>query len=532
MNRLRRASLATALALLAALAGCESIPLPENPFGGSLSIEREREMTAEIAAQIRTQAPFVTDPELLSYVNDIGQRLVSTTEPQPFIYRFSIIDDDSLNAFTIGGGHVYINSGVIAEAGSLSELVGVLAHEVAHVRRRHVAKRGEGQSLATIATLATLAAVALAGGDPGLIAITQGINVALQLKHSRRAEAEADREAIDYMIRAGYHPEGLVRFFERISLASPRPGANIPAYLYSHPDVRERISVTRSMLERLNPPEDLLRDDAVPHARPGEDAVPTSPHATLAAMQARLALLSQPIVGGSGLQARAHFDRSLNEELLEQARTRLENDDPDAAHSSLLEATLREPTDPRPWLALAELAESRDDLDAAVLALERAITLDPSVPLVQYQLGRAHQKLGNRSRAVFYLEQAARNFSPGSSVHRKVEFAIDRISISVLESAGLHTARSDDERDAFARGEEIVWWGQLHRGFLVHNPEFEVTWTGPDGEPAFEETFRLGLSARIESRLETTLAAPGAWSVRVSVEDTRIDDREFTLSAP
>jgi predicted Zn-dependent protease len=172
---------------------CAFRPLENTPLSGEISIERESEITAEIHRKLRGQAEFVTDPVLLAYVNRIGQRIVRVTEPQPFIYRFSVLEADELNAFTIGGGYVYISSGVLAQAGDVTELAGVLAHEIAHVRLRHVAKAQENQGLVTLASLAAAAAVVLAGGDPRLLVITEGINVSMQLKHSREHEAEADR---------------------------------------------------------------------------------------------------------------------------------------------------------------------------------------------------------------------------------------------------------------------------------------------------------------------------------------------------
>src|SRR5262249_33087013 len=138
--------------------------------------DKEREITDDVARQIRGTTPLITDPVLLAYVNELGQSIVRQTEPQPFLYRFSIIRDDTLNAFTIGGGHVYLNSGVIAQAGSESELAGVLAHEIAHVRERHIARRAEGQGITTLATLAAAAAVAVAGADPGVMVVAQGLN--------------------------------------------------------------------------------------------------------------------------------------------------------------------------------------------------------------------------------------------------------------------------------------------------------------------------------------------------------------------
>ena len=142
------------LALLA-VAACTYVE-QNNPLASeALSVEKERELTADVARQIRAQLPLVNDPVLLAYLNELGQEIVATTEPQPFLYRFTIIDDEALNAFTIGGGYVYIHSGVIAAAGDVAELQGVIAHEVAHVRERHIAKRGEDQGVSTLITLVT-----------------------------------------------------------------------------------------------------------------------------------------------------------------------------------------------------------------------------------------------------------------------------------------------------------------------------------------------------------------------------------------
>ncbi len=100
-NCLRRSLLLPLCMALLCLA-CASRSV--TPLAGEMSPRRELELTAKIHHRIRAQAAFVTDPVLLDYVSEIGQRIVRTTEPQPLIYRFSILRSDDLNAFTIGGG--------------------------------------------------------------------------------------------------------------------------------------------------------------------------------------------------------------------------------------------------------------------------------------------------------------------------------------------------------------------------------------------------------------------------------------------
>ena len=511
MTQRRRAALAAAIAL----AAC-SVPGMQSDSGtdGLMPIERERELTARVAAQIRGQTPFITDPIVLGYVNEIGQRLVRAAEPQPFVYRFSIIDADALNAFTIGGGYVYVNKGVVEQAGDVSELAGVLAHEIAHVRRRHMARRAEGQGLATLATLAGLAAIVLTGGDPSLLIASQGLNVALQLRNSRAAESEADREGVDYMVRAGFDPEGMARFFERISAVNPVPG-EIPAYLYSHPAADERVRTTRLMMEREGVPTDAIRDDGRLHE-----------------IQARLAALNAKVVGGSGMHARAHFDRSVTDPLLERARKAYDDGVPEEAERVLLLAGEQEPGDPRIWLRLADLSEERGDLQQMADHLELAIALDPDVPLVQYRLGVAHKRLGNRTRAVFYLEQAAQNFRAGSTRRRKAEVEIEQIVAPALEDSGL--SRHDPGRGAavYVRGDRVLWWGKLSDGLVPHNPPVDVLWRGPDGGIAHTQQVRMNPFGGIEAEFDTDGAALGAWRVEARLGDSQIDERGFELVAP
>ncbi len=499
------------------LTGCAFQPLAQTAsalIGSEMSIERELEMTAEIHRQIRTQLPLVTDPVILAYLNSIGQELVRATEPQPYVYRFSLIRADELNAFTIGGGYVYLSSGVLAQASDVSELTGVLAHEIAHVHRRHIARRPEGQGLVTLATLAATAALVLAGGDPGLAAIPQGLNVALQLKHSRSNEAEADYEGIQYLIRAGYDPIGMLHFFETLLTEQVQGGRGAPAYLYSHPALAERIQASRSQIERSALPRGLRRED------------PRLPE-----MQARLAVALESVAGGSGLRTRAVFDRVASDPLIDDARAKYEAGDLDAADRLLAAAEKAQPADPRVALERAQLAEVRGDLAAARVHLERAFELDPSVPLVQYRLGRIHRRLGNRTRAVFYLEQAATNFKPGSSRRRRAELEIERLTFSPLDRSGLSGRDPGTAQRPFVRGEPVEWWGQLSRRFQSYNPEIRVEWVAPDGHVLHADKVRMTPLGRVSSTLHTAerLLPLGEWTVRVSLGDSVLEERSFHL---
>jgi predicted Zn-dependent protease len=508
-------ALAAAVGLGLALA-CAGARTGETALGmGELTIEKENEVTADIARQIRQGIPMIGDPVLLSYLNEMGQRIVATTEPQPFVYRFALIRDPALNAFTIGGGYVYLHTGVLEQVGDVAELAGVLAHEIAHVRRRHIAQQSEGQGVATLATLAAMAAIALGGGDPALIALPQGLNVAMQLKHSRQAEAEADRSGIEYLIRAGYDPGGMTRFFQRILASEPGRGHEIPPYLYSHPALEERIAAARVQAARLGTGGELARTDA-----------------RLPEMQARLAALLKPVAGGSGLLAQPEFDRSASAPLLEQAEQALAAGDLARADAELAEAESKQPLDPRVPLARADLAEQRGDLEAARRQLARAFELDPGVPLIQHRLGLVHQRLGHRTLAVFYLEQAVANYRPGSAAQQRAELDVELVLFPLFEATGLGADGELRRPAVFRQGEEVRWWGQVARRYLERNPRLELRWRGPTGDVRKTETLRMGPLGGLSSALDTSGLSPGEWTLEVSIGENPVERRAFALVAP
>ena len=503
------------------LTACQVAEVPGKLLSKEISVEQEIEIGADVHAQVRAQAELVSDPILLAYLNDLGQQMVRVTEPQPFIYRFNLIVDDSLNAFAVPGGYIYIHTGVLAQAGNTSELVGVLAHEVAHVRRRHIAKAQEQSGATTIATLLAVIA-ASAAGSPDLAAavatVASGVNVGMQLKHTRQHEADADYQGIHYMALAGYSPTGMTRFFQRILTSQPGAPGRIPPYLYSHPAIEERIGAAKLTIARLDPTELAPESDALP-----------SPDKLLAAMQARLAALLDPVAGGTGLLARANFDRARTDPLLDQAASAFERRDLKRADALLARAQRLEPGDPRVALQRAEIAEERNDPNAAVAHLTRAFELDPSVALVQYQLGLAHKRLGNRTRAVFYLEQAANNFNAGSSARERAEFEIASLSFPVLERSGLSSEPHGADRSRFARGDAVVWWARVGTRFTRGAPTLEVRWIDPLGAVAHEERLTIAGRRDVESRLDTRRAAVGRWRVEVRAGDSRLDRHEFLV---
>jgi beta-barrel assembly-enhancing protease len=230
-----------ALAALAAplLSGCLRI-----------SPQQEAEMGLNYAQQINAQLPIVRDPEVNAYINRLGDSLAVLVDDQGRNWRFSIVDDPEINAFAVPGGYIYVNRGLIMKAQTLSQLAGVVGHEIAHVTQRHSVKQMEkGRKVGIGATAICLLQPSFCqtgGGD--LLNLAGGAAMA---KFSRNDETDADREGLRYIMRAGLDPRGLPEMFEIMLAESRARGREGGGFLASHPAESDRIAATRKMIADL-----------------------------------------------------------------------------------------------------------------------------------------------------------------------------------------------------------------------------------------------------------------------------------------
>jgi predicted Zn-dependent protease len=250
-GRLRRATALVALA--AATSAC-----------GTLSVEEEKAYGAQYQAQLRKQLVFVRDPVLVNYVRQFGSQLASAARPSPFEFRFYLIEDETLNAFAIPGGAMYVNSGLLLGVSNGAELAGVMSHEMGHVTARHMAKlvnKEKGTSF--VATIFAFAVAILTGnpylgnlgGAAGSIA-----GQAFLTTFTRDAEREADALAIETMTNAGWNPEGMVTMFETLKKEGAGGGGG-PQFLSSHPATDERIQNVRAEILKYPGSDKLKLED-------------------------------------------------------------------------------------------------------------------------------------------------------------------------------------------------------------------------------------------------------------------------------
>ena len=227
------------------------------------STDKEVEIGRKLARRVERELTLVPDESLQRRVQAIGQRLAEVCDRRELVYSFAVVKDDDINAFSLPGGYVYVNSGLIDTTSGDDELAGVLAHEIAHIAARHAVSRYEsavGMQLVQLATLASGSAEAASG-----VGIA---NRAAQLAYARDAELEADRLGVKYMKAAGFNPEAVLTFLKKLqadqaghSQYLPR-GIVRPYYAATHPFVPERIRGVKESLygvadyiDYLNTPE-------------------------------------------------------------------------------------------------------------------------------------------------------------------------------------------------------------------------------------------------------------------------------------
>ena len=243
------------LALLLFLAA-QLFPAPAQALlFGRLGLRDEKEMGRKFDAMMRSHMATIEDPEISGYINDVLSRLTKGLAPQPFQFRASVVRHNSMNAFAVPGGYVFVFSGMIMNLQSEDELAGVLAHELAHVTQRHVASRMERAQYLSIASL-LLAIAGIAAGGPGGHAIAAGsvgAGQAAMLDYSRMDETEADHLGLQYLVAAGYAPSGMTGGFRVLRQKSWMSGASVPAYLSTHPALSERINGLTARIEAMPP---------------------------------------------------------------------------------------------------------------------------------------------------------------------------------------------------------------------------------------------------------------------------------------
>jgi len=217
----------------------------------AFTMEDEMKLGRESYEKIKGRGLLIEDGEINEYLRRIGDLITEQGQETPFRFTYSVIDSRGINAFATPGGYVYLYRGLIELTENESQLAGVMAHEIAHVRARHIAQAIEKSQKISLATLAAIVAGAVLGGGGEATAAITSFSMAtatsLNLKYSRQHEEEADRLGMAYLTGAGYDGRAMPDFL-RIMRRYEYYSSSIPSYFLTHPGTDDRIRYLDTLL--------------------------------------------------------------------------------------------------------------------------------------------------------------------------------------------------------------------------------------------------------------------------------------------
>lgn len=249
--------------------------------------DSEVRMGRENAEENDKQVKLITDPAIVERVNRIGQEIAAVANKYPipakwgssqmkrFQYTFKVVDDKDVNAYSLPGGFIYVNKGLLDFTRSDDELAGVLAHEVAHAAHHHMVKLLREQSkIDRVLLPLKLLAMGLLITKPGtnasdaqnLLLATQLYAIAKINTYGVEAEKDADHMGIYLLTKTRYNPVGLYSFMTRLATLERNKILVDLGIFRTHPPGEERVEAAQSLLAELNIPILLSSVDPSLHA--------------------------------------------------------------------------------------------------------------------------------------------------------------------------------------------------------------------------------------------------------------------------
>ena len=216
----------------------------------AVSQQQEVALGANSAAQVSAQLPLIRDAAVTSYMRSLGAQLTRVTDDRNLAWTFVVVDSKEVNAFALPGGWVYVNRGLIERATDMSQLAGVMAHEIGHVTRRHSVQQLQQAQQANVGVtlLCTLTKVCESGASQAAINVG---GTALFAKFSRGDESEADAEAVSTTVKAGISPRGIPTLFQVLLNARQADPGALTAFFATHPLEEDRIRATEALIAKF-----------------------------------------------------------------------------------------------------------------------------------------------------------------------------------------------------------------------------------------------------------------------------------------
>lgn len=318
--------------------------------------DEEVKISRDFRREAKKQLKFVTNLEVQRYVENIGRRLLSVMGPQQFDYRYFVIEEPELNAFSVPGGSIYLFTGLIDRVKSTAELASVLAHETIHAKNHHMVRMSGLDPIAILGLLGAVAAARTGAGAQAALMVGEGISAARQIGYTRQLEMEADTLGLKYMAEAGYDPHAMLSFQKTMLKDQTLSPIEVPRYLLDHPLTQDRIANVELMIRSMK--------------------------------------WTKPSVEGPDAIKKI------------QTLIRIERHETDAVIAEQKKVISQEPKDTQPYQLLGIAYFSKGMWQEARENLERAMALNPQSPGIDWDLGRLYTQLKNYSAAHAAFDRA------------------------------------------------------------------------------------------------------------------------------
>jgi len=237
------------IVLLSAFFAAGCMTLEGQPYAlNILSTPQEIELGEQLATEIEKQEKISDDAVLQEYIVGIGERLERVATRQDVPYRFTVIDKpDTVNAFALPGGPMYLYTGLLKMCENEAELASVMAHEMAHVAAHH-----HGEAMTKQYGIELFSQLLLGENAGAWRRIASDFGKGLLMNYYSRAnEREADALGMEFLFRAGYRPEAMVSFMQKLIAEEQRTGGAHPLPIFSsHPPTQERFVRLQNLVQQ------------------------------------------------------------------------------------------------------------------------------------------------------------------------------------------------------------------------------------------------------------------------------------------
>lgn len=427
---------------LPGLSAAQGIELPDIG-GSSVSLEQEHRIGQAAYNNIREAHAVLNDPLVEHYIQNLGYELVSSGDPQDFRFHFFIVNDADINAFAMPGGYIGVNYGLILDTQSESELAAVMAHEIAHVTQRHYARSYDALKGTSLAATAALIAAILLGAKNDQIGQAAAASIAAgsaqkQIDFTRANEKEADSVGIRLLEKAGFNPESMADFFQRLQHATRLYGAEAPEFLRTHPVTSARIAEARNRARQF------------PHHK-------YISHKAYYLIRARLQVLTSRDPAGTlrsfkqNLAKGSYLDKDAEE--YGYALALMANNDNARALPILSRLQNADPQRLAYITAWAEAEAGSGHSDKAVSRLHAALQLNPYNPLLSHYYASTLLQAGKPKTAITFLQDFINNAPPSPDTYKLL--------------AQAQGQAGNDVGAQMAMAEYYAQYGQLHQAIQL-----------------------------------------------------------------